>query len=236
LPEPLLTIEASVVGIGAFVVFCAAFVVVELRAEHPALPLGLLRSPAVAVCTATGFALNFAFYGIVFVLTLFFQDYRGACPLLAGLMFLPMTALVMAMNLLAGRLTNRYGPRAPMIAGQVMQAAGLLGLLAVDAQSSTTLILLLLIPLGIGGLAVPPMTAALLEAVDAQRSGVASGVLIAARQLGGAIGVALFGAFAASQADFITGMHASLIAGGAALLLTATAGAVFLRLPRSPRV
>ena len=75
------------------------------------------------------------------------------------------------------------------------------------------------------------MTAALLEAVDVQRSGVASGVLNAARQLGGAIGVALFGTFIASQTNFITGMHTSVVVGGAVLLLTAMTGAIFLRLP-----
>ena len=193
--------------------------------------MSLLRGRAVAICAATGFALNFAFYGTVFVLTLFFQEARGVGPLVAGLMFLPMTALVMATNLLGGRLTNRYGPWPPMIAGQLIQAGGLFGLLAVGVQSSTTLILVLLVPLGIGGLAVPPMTTALLEAVDVQRSGVASGVLNAARQLGGAIGVALFGTFIASHTDFIAGMHTSVVVGGAVLVLTAMAGAIFLRRP-----
>ena len=68
-----------------------------------------------AICAATGFALNFAFYGTVFVLTLsLFQEARGAAPLMAGLMYLPMTALVMATNLLeelAPPTATAHGPR-----------------------------------------------------------------------------------------------------------------------------
>jgi DHA2 family methylenomycin A resistance protein-like MFS transporter len=186
--------------------------------------LGLFRSVPVTVYTVTGFALNFAFYGIVFVLTLFFQDQRGARPVTAGLLFVPMTGFVMAANLLAGKLTARFGPRPPMVAGQLIQVAGLLGLVTVGPATPTAAILALLIPLGIGaGLAVPPMTTALLEAVDAERAGLASGMLNAARQLGGAIGVALFGALIG--VDFIAGMRTAFVISAVVLLATAAAGA-----------
>lgn len=86
-------------------------------------------------------------------------------------MFVPMTAFTTVINLLAGRLTNRYGHRFPMILGMLIQAADLLALLAVGRHTATPVILLLLVPLGIGGgLAVPPLTSAMLEAVDAERA------------------------------------------------------------------
>jgi DHA2 family methylenomycin A resistance protein-like MFS transporter len=161
-----------VLAFAAFVIIGAAFLVVEHRGPHPAVPLGLFRIRAVAVCTATGFALNFAFYGMVFVLTLLFQQVRGASPVAAGLMFLPMTALVTVINIGAGRLAARFGPRLPMVLGELVLAAGLLGLLAVGPATPTVALLLLLVPLGVGGgLAVPPMTSAMLEAVPADRSG-----------------------------------------------------------------
>ncbi|MCX4750231.1 MFS transporter [Kitasatospora sp. NBC_01287] len=217
-----------------FVVFAAAFVLIESRQARPAVPLALFRDRSVAVCTATGFALNFGFYGFVFVLTLYFQQLRGASPLTAGLMFVPMTAFTTVVNLGAGRLTSRYGPRLPLIAGVLIQAAGLLSLLAVEQHTATALVLVLLVPLGIGGgLAVPPLTTAMLEAVDAERAGLASGILNSARQIGGAIGVAVFGALVAGSSGFMTGLHTAVLVAALALLLALAAVAVLL--PTHPR-
>ena len=216
---------SSAVAWVVFAVAGAAFGWIETHTRHPAVPPSLFRSPTVLVCTATGFAQNFASYGTVFLLSLFFQDQRGASPTVAGLMFLPMTALVLAANILAGRLVGRFGPRPPMVAGQLVQAASLLGLLSVGAHSPTVLVLVLLVPLGLGGgITVPPMTAALLEAVEPERSGVAAGVLSASRQLGGAIGVAAFGGLVPDPAHFQSGMRLSLVIGAGVLLTTAVAG------------
>ena len=227
---------SSAVAWVVFAVAGAAFGWIETHTRHPAVPPSLFRSPTVLVCTATGFAQNFASYGTVFLLSLFFQDQRGASPTVAGLMFLPMTALVLAANILAGRLVGRFGPRPPMVAGQLVQAASLLGLLSVGAHSPTVLVLVLLVPLGLGGgITVPPMTAALLEAVEPERSGVAAGVLSASRQLGGAIGVAAFGGLVPDPAQFQSGMRLSLVIGAGVLLTTAVAGTLPPR-PGSARV
>jgi MFS transporter, DHA2 family, methylenomycin A resistance protein len=107
--------------------------------------------------------------------------------------------------------------------------------LSVGAHSPTVLVLVLLVPLGLGGgITVPPMTAALLEAVEPERSGVASGVLNAARQLGGAIGVATFGGLVPDPAHFQSGMRLSLFIGAGVLLTTAVAGALPLRPVAAP--
>ena len=144
-----------------------------------------------------------------------------------------MTAFTTVVNLLAGKLTNRYGPRFPLILGQVIQTAGILGLLFVGRDTPTPVLLALLVPLGIGGgLAVPPLTSAMLESVPHERAGLASGVLSAARQFGGAIGVALLGALIAGSAGFMTGMRISLIV--AAAVLAATTLGVALFLPGTP--
>jgi DHA2 family methylenomycin A resistance protein-like MFS transporter len=88
---------------------------------------------------------------------------------------------------------------------------------------------LLLVPLGIGGgLAIPPLTTAMLESVPHERAGLASGVLSAARQFGGAIGVALLGALIADSAHFMTGMRISLTIGAAVLVATTLGVARFL--------
>jgi DHA2 family methylenomycin A resistance protein-like MFS transporter len=136
-------------------------------------------------------------------------------------MFLPLTGLVTAVNLLAGRVTAARGPRLPLIAGQFLFAAGLIAFAAlVDADTSALVVELLLVPLGVGaGLVIPPLTTALMESVSAARAGLAAGVLNAARQLGSAVGVAVFGSLLASS--FVGGMHRALLIAGGAMLVTA---------------
>ncbi|WP_228718479.1 MFS transporter [Kitasatospora acidiphila] len=223
------TATGTLLALLVFVVCAVSFVVIESRQERPAVPLSLFRHRAVALCTCTGFALNFSYYGFVFVLTLYFQQLRGASPLSAGLMFVPMTAFTTVVNVTAGRLTNRFGPRLPLIIGVLIQAAGLLALLVVGRHTAIALVLVLLVPLGIGGgLAVPPLTTAMLESVEHERAGLASGILNSARQIGGAIGVAVFGALAASGSGFIAGMHLSMLVSAVALLLAVAAVAALL--------
>ncbi|MFE1766919.1 MFS transporter [Streptomyces angustmyceticus] len=220
------TTPATIAGFVVAVIAAVAFLLVESRQSNPAVPLTMFRHPSVAVCTSAGLALNLGYYGLVFVFTIFFQEHRGASALVAGLMFIPMTAFTTLVNLLAGKLTNRHGPRFPLILGQVIQTLGILGLLFVSQDTPTPLLLALLVPLGIGGgLAIPPLTTAMLESVPHERAGLASGVLSAARQFGGAIGVALLGALIADSAHFMTGMRISLII-GAAVLVATTLGVV----------
>lgn len=197
----------------------AAFVAIERGSAHPALPLSLFRSPTLSGSVLVGLVLNFAFYGQLFVFSLFFQDVLGHSPVEAGLMFLPLTALIAGVNLVAGRMVNRFGPRVPLLLGQLSMVVGLLGMTQVDQDSATALILLLTVPIGVGGgLAIPPLTAVLLDSVPAEQAGLASGLFNAARQFGGGLGVAVFGGMVAS--DFIPGMHLSLAVGAAAVLVS----------------
>jgi DHA2 family methylenomycin A resistance protein-like MFS transporter len=227
----------SVSALGALALAAVAalcFLAVESRGAQPMVPLGLFRRAAVGVCTATGFALNLAFYGIVFVISLYLQQVRGLSPLSAGLMFLPMTGCVTAVNLLSGRLTARFGPLPPTVAGQVILLGGMLGLLTVTEQTPTYVLMLLFVPLGIGGgMSVPALTAALFDAIEAQRAGLASGIFNSGRQVGGALGVAVFGALiagaGAGTGGFVSGMRISLVLGAALLALTTLLTQRYLR-------
>ncbi|AEW96943.1 MULTISPECIES: MFS transporter [Streptomycetaceae] len=206
-----------------------AFLAVEARVRHPAVPPALFRERAVAVCTAAGLTMNLGFYGAVFVLSMFFQTQRHLSALVGGVMFLPMTGLIAVVNVVSGRVIARYGPRLPLAAGQLLAGAASLALPAVGPGTPVPLLSAALLPLGVGaGLAAPALTTTMLEAVPAERSGLASGVLNAARQTGGAVGVALFGAFIGGG-RFLPGMRLSLLTGGVALLCTGTAVAVLLR-------
>jgi DHA2 family methylenomycin A resistance protein-like MFS transporter len=222
-------IERSVAALAVFCVAAAVFAIVEQRAAHPMIPPHLARLPAVSVPIAAGLALNFAFYGAVFLLALYFEQVHGLSALETGLMFLPMTALITVVNLLAGRLTTRYGPRLPIALGQVVLLGGVCGLLALQQDTPLVVQAAVLLPFGLGGgLAVPALTAALLESVDADRAGLAAGLLNAGRQFGGALGVALFGSLAAGGA-VVTGLHMGALVGAAVLMATTTATVVFVR-------
>ncbi|WSR66844.1 MFS transporter [Streptomyces sp. NBC_01198] len=222
--------EAGWGAAGVAVAATAGFFVIESRHPHPVVPLGLFRNRVVTVSIAAGAALSVGFFGMFFVLGLFFQELRGQSALTAGLMFVPMTMLISTVNVVSGRVTNRYGPRLPMLVGQLVMVAGLLLLLPVDADTPVALLAAAMVPLGLGGaLAVPPLTAATMGAVPAERAGLAAGVLNAGRQVAGALSVALFGTLVGDRSHFLAGMRLSLLIAAALVSLTAVATAAALR-------
>ncbi|MGH6943599.1 MAG: MFS transporter, partial [Geminicoccaceae bacterium] len=111
---------------------------------------------------------------------------------------------------------------------------GYLGLLGIDAGTPYASLWwrLLAVPLGIG-LAVPPMTSALLSTVDRSRFGVASGVLNAVRQTGAVLGVALFGSLIAGRDGLVSGLHGALSISALALLAGCITALLFIRSPCS---
>ncbi|MGW7791728.1 MFS transporter, partial [Streptomyces tricolor] len=118
----------------------------------------------------------------------------------------------------SGKLAGRYGPRLPMLVGEALALAGLLGLLYVDAGTSAAVVAVLLVPMALGcALTVPPLTAVMLDAVPAERAGLAAGVLNAARQVAGGLGIAGFGALV--NGDFAAGLRTSLLLGAALFAL-----------------
>ncbi|KOG33867.1 MFS transporter [Streptomyces resistomycificus] len=215
-------IEGGVAGWAALavaVVSAAAFLRIEARGPHPVVPLGLFRDRTVSVAVAAGAAVSVTFYSLVFVFSLFFQQVQGLSALTAGLLFLPMTGLIAVTNVIAGKLAGRHGPRLPMLVGQGLALAGLLGLLYVDAGTPPALVAVLLVPMALGcALTVPPLTAAMMDAVPAERAGLAAGVLNAARQVAGGLGIAVFGALVAD--GFVAGMRLSLAVSAALLAVT----------------
>ncbi|WP_430382405.1 MFS transporter [Streptomyces sp. P10-4] len=214
-------IEGGTAGVAALVVAAGAaglFLRIEARQPHPVVPLGLFRDRAVRVAVTAGAACSVAFYGVVFLFSLFFQQVQGRSALFAGLMFLPMSGLIAVTNVVSGKLAGRYGPRLPMLVGEALALAGLLGLLYVDAGTSAAVVAVLLVPMALGcALTVPPLTAVMLDAVPAERAGLAAGVLNAARQVAGGLGIAGFGALV--NGDFAAGLRTSLLLGAALFAL-----------------
>jgi DHA2 family methylenomycin A resistance protein-like MFS transporter len=214
-------------GFAVSVLAGVAFIAVELRQTQPLLPLALFRNTVVNVSALTGLSLNFGYYGLMFAMSLFFQSVRHDTPLEAGVAFLPMTAVVSVANLVSGRLTTRFGFRVPMFYGQVLAALGYFALAFAQADSSALLISLPLLAIGTGtALVVPSINTAVLANVDATYVGISSGVLNTARQIGGVLGVGVFGSLVRAQsADLVEGLHvAVLLAFAVTLASLATIG------------
>jgi MFS transporter, DHA2 family, methylenomycin A resistance protein len=198
-------------GFALAVLAGATFVAIESRRSRPMLPLGLFRSPTFSAATAIGLMVNIAFYGLIFVLSLFFQRGQDLSSLQTGLAFAPMTAAIMAANLLAGRGARLLGQRRMIALGALLMAAGCAALLGAGAATPYGALVLQLLAIGFGlGLIVPAMTSSLLGSVERSKSGVASGTLNSARQTGSVIGVALFGSLIAGDGALVSGLHLAL--------------------------
>jgi DHA2 family methylenomycin A resistance protein-like MFS transporter len=226
-------IGAAVLGLAAI----GAFIAVEARSTHPMLPLNLFRQAGFSAAVGYGVIANMTYYGVLFVLSLYLQRVLGYSPLATGLAYLPLTAMFFAVNLISGWWVGHAGSRAPMVVGALIDAAGFGLLLLLGAGSPYSLMLLpfALMPSGMG-LGVPAMTTSVLAAVDKHVSGVAAGVLNAARQAGGAIGIALFGALAGdSPAGIVAGLHTSALIAAALLLLAAGLAFVAVKSKEAPR-
>jgi DHA2 family methylenomycin A resistance protein-like MFS transporter len=199
-----------------------AFVIVQARGEHPMMPLELFRSKGFRIALSVGFAFMVGNYGNVFTTSLFLQQYLDLSPLHAGLVYIHSAIFAIVGNLTSGPITNRFGPRVPVVAGQVLMVIGLVALLATVHLRSVLLVALCVIPIGAGGsLAMPAVTGVVLDGVDPGRAGTASAVFNTFRQVGGAVAIAVFGSLIAGSPTFLPGMRASLAI--AAVLLFGTA-------------
>jgi DHA2 family methylenomycin A resistance protein-like MFS transporter len=200
------------------------FILIEARSHAPMLPLSVFSSSAFSIASITGVIVNFAYYGLIFVFSLFFQLEQHLSPQETGIAFLPMTIVLMVMNIIAGRLITRLGVRRLMVFGLLLAATGYLLLIPVSVGGAywQLIVPMLMAASGIA-LMVPTMTNVTLSSVDPSRAGVASGVLNTARQVGGMLGVATCGYFVRDTVPsaFMHGMHLSLIVAVVLLFLGA---------------
>ena len=214
-------------GLLASAVSLVLFILRERQAPQPMLPLSLFDRRLFAASSLIGLLVNIAFYGLIFVLSLYFQTLNGLSPLATGLAFLPMTGAVLPTNLWSASVTQRFGATTTIAAGAIIAALGCIGLLNLDRGTNYWMMCAQLVAIGGGlGLLVPALTSALLGTVEKERSGIASGVLNATRQTGSVLGVALFGSFVGKTDTFLQGARLSLVI--SALVLIGAAVAIIL--------
>ena len=206
---------AVVVSVVVATAALVGFLAVERRAPEPMLPLELFRRPAFSAANGAAGAMNLGTLGLLFLLTLFLQTVQQRSALAAGVALLPLFLPLAVLAPLAGRATARLGPKLPMArrpaprrgrGGSVDAAVPRLAVSDVATRAH-----------GLGnrlGRAHPAVVAAV-AAVAPDRAGLASGVNNTARQAGGAIGIAAFGALAGPPTDpagFTTGIHVTELA------------------------
>src|SRR3984957_557594 len=186
-----------IAGFAASAVLAGLFVWRENPSSQPMLPLSLFGHRMFALTSLVGLLVNIAFYGLIFVFSLYFQRINGLSPFATGLAFLPMLGAVLPVNLVAARVAERIGAPATIAVGAALSAAGCLALTGIAPGTRYWEMGAQLAIIGAGlGLLVPPLTSTLLGSVEKSRSGIAAGVLNATRQTGSVLGVALFGTLA----------------------------------------
>lgn len=215
------------IGLAVGIVSLILFISVEKRHTDPMLPLNLFRNSHFTSSSIIGVLVNFSFYGLIFLLSLFFQYTWGYSVLKTGLAFLPMTGAIMIANLTSGKLMVNYGFRIVVVVGSLIAALGYLGILPFVASGSYATICVQLMIAGFGiGLIVPAMTNAMISSAGSQYVGIASGVLNASRQIGGLLGISVMGLIVGgiSPEHFLSGLNAALIWGFMAFCISMLVG------------
>jgi EmrB/QacA subfamily drug resistance transporter len=200
------TLASFAIGI----VVLVAFVVWELRQDEPMLDIRLFRNRAFSTGTSGMILVFMAMYGVMFLITQYFQLILGYTPLDSALRLLPMAPIMIIVGPITPRLSKRFGANRTVSAGLFLVAGSLLMFRALTVDTSYWYILVSIFPLVSGiALAMSPMTAAIMSAVPPRRAGSGSAMNDATRELGAALGIAVMGSIAASQyataVDAVTG-------------------------------
>jgi EmrB/QacA subfamily drug resistance transporter len=232
-------VTALVVGL----VVLGLFVVWELRAEEPMLPLRFFRSRTFSAANVASFLMFFGMFGSIFLLAQFFQTVQGYSPLQAGLRVLPWTAMPIFVAPLAGALSDRIGGRPLMATGLALQAVGLGWIAYVSTPSvaySELVVPFILSGMGMA-LYFAPVANVVLSAVRPEEEGQASGANNAIRELGGVFGVAVlasvfahYGGYGSGQ-SFVDGLTPAIYVGAALVAAGAVAALGVARKRRPPQ-
>ncbi|APU41940.1 MDR family MFS transporter [Streptomyces sp. TN58] len=194
--------SAQILGLaGVGVLSTAAFLYVETRAAEPVMPLHIFRSRNFTLMSVIGFLVGFAMFGGVLYLPLFQQSVQGASATNSGLLLLPMLLSMMAVSLIAGRVTTNSGRYKifPIVGGGLM-VVGMFLLATMDTGTTRLVSGLYMAVLGAGlGFLMQITMLVAQNSVEMKDMGVASSSATLFRTLGGSFGVALMGSLFTSQ-------------------------------------
>jgi EmrB/QacA subfamily drug resistance transporter len=239
----------SALILGAFALAAVAgtaFAVIESRTAHPMVEMRLFRSRVFAGGTITMMLWAFGIFGIYFFTSIYLQTILGFSPTKAGLAFVPMALCMALFAGLAGPVSRVLRPGQTVAIGMAVMAVGLYVFSRLGAGATFTSLLPGFLIFGAGaGMMNVPLTNAVLHSMPAERSGVASALLNASREVAGLLGITIIGAVLRSRqgtalqhgahpaAAYLDGYHAGLIVTVA--LIAAGAVVSYLALRRIPR-
>ncbi len=226
----------------------AAFAVIESRTAHPMVQVQLFRSPVFAGGTVTMMLWAFGIFGIYFFTSIYLQSILGFSPTKAGLAFVPMALCMALFAGLAGPVSRVLRPNQTVAIGMAVMAAGLYAFSRLGGGAAVASLMPGFLIFGAGaGLMNVPLTNAVLHSMPPERSGVASALLNASREVAGLLGITIIGAVLRSRqgaalrggahpaAAYLDGYHSGLIVTVALIAVGAVVSYLALRrLPRQP--
>jgi EmrB/QacA subfamily drug resistance transporter len=178
-----------------------AFVAIETRSKAPMVDFSFFKSRTFLGANLVAIVISFAMLAQFFFIALYMQNILHYGALDAGIRFLPSTLMIVVIAPIAGRLSDRIGPKPLMLAGLVLIALSLLLQSQIDDTSTYGTLLPAFVVLGVGiALTMSPMSTAAMNSVNIAKAGVASGILSMSRMVGGSLGVAVTGALFANFA------------------------------------
>jgi len=192
-------------------VLLAAFVVTERLVRDPILPLSTFRIRGLVAANLTGLVGFAGMLTMFFFLTLYMQTVLGYSPLAAGAAYLPLTFGVGVSAGVGAKLVTRVGSRAVICGGALIASGGLLLLARVPVHGdylANVLPGMMLVALGVGPVFVG-VTAAANAGAETAQAGLVAAILNSAQQVGGALGLAIFSAIAASRTNHLLATGAS---------------------------
>jgi EmrB/QacA subfamily drug resistance transporter len=174
------------------------FVWYEARIKHPSLDVRLFRDPRLSSAIGALALVFFGMMGALFFLSFYLQSVRGYTPLRAGAFSLAFAVAQMLMAPRSARLVRRFGAKSVVATGLLLVTAALIGYQLLGVATPPWLLVVLFFVQGAGmGLVMPPATEAVMSVVPRERAGAGSALTNTARQVSGALGVAVLGSILA---------------------------------------
>lgn len=186
-------------ALGVAAALLVGFFLWERHSSHPMLPLSFFRNPRFTTASATISILFFTMFGVIFLLTQYFQFVLGYSPLQAGVRLLPLALTMMVVAPLSARIVERVGTKVVVATGMFLVAFSVLSFTQFEVTTGYGNIVWRLIVMAVGmGLVMAPATESIMGSLPLARAGVGSAVNDTTRQVGGALGVAIIGSVLAS--------------------------------------
>jgi EmrB/QacA subfamily drug resistance transporter len=239
------TSTAILGAFGTALVAGVAFVGVEARSADPMVDVALFRDRVFSGGIAALMLWAFGLFGIYFFTSIYLQEVLGFDPTKAGLAFVPMAAAMIVGAIVSEAVGHRVGEHRLVSAALVAMGVGIASVALLGAHTTFATLMPSFVVVGISGGLTTPLTASVLNAMPADRSGVASGVFNASREVAGLLGITVIGAVLTARQSaqlragatplhaYLSGYRLGLVLAGVLVILGGIAAYAALRETRA---